>query len=175
MRRKRNMVDIRESQWPKSFRNHQQLDPYQITGRIREDEQPLITTTISTSGDEPIIPRLVPPDRLARWKVKHQCLLIRTVPKEPPRSKAAAFDLDGTLLVLAHCLDGPVGTNIMNSGTHPSFPSCNNDMMMATSWSSSVIKGPFVLLSRGRRLPLSSPYRMACITGTTTDPCRYEY
>lgn len=31
--------------------------------------------------------------------MKNECLLIRNVPKEPPRTKVAALDLDGTLLV----------------------------------------------------------------------------
>lgn len=55
-------------------------------------------------GDEdavpgPIIPRQVTPNPLARWKVVNNCMMVRSIGKEAPRTKAAAFDVDGTLLV----------------------------------------------------------------------------
>ena len=48
----------------------------------------------------PIIPHAVTrPDPRARWKVVENCMMVRSIAKEEPRSKAAAFDVDGTLLV----------------------------------------------------------------------------
>jgi len=46
----------------------------------------------------PIIPHQVSPDFDARWKVVENCMLVRCI-KEDPRTKVAAFDVDGTLLV----------------------------------------------------------------------------
>lgn len=47
---------------------------------------------------ELVIPTRVSPDPQARWKVVKNCMLVRST-KEEPRTKAAAFDVDGTLLV----------------------------------------------------------------------------
>lgn len=46
---------------------------------------------------DPIIPKEVTSQSNARWKVVENCMLVRTIPKEEPRSKAAAFDVDGTI------------------------------------------------------------------------------
>jgi len=57
---------------------------------LRPDRQP--------PHSEPIIPHSVAPDKSARWKIaENNALWIRTVPSESI-SKAASFDLDGTLL-----------------------------------------------------------------------------
>ena len=61
------------------------------------------TTTSDKDKDaipNPIIPHAVTrPDPRARWKVVENCMMVRSISKEEPRSKAAAFDVDGTLLV----------------------------------------------------------------------------
>jgi DNA 3'-phosphatase len=65
----------------------------------KEDPRRNQDTNDNKDDDDVIIPCYVPSDPKAEWSVVQNCMLVRSMKKEEPRTKAAAFDVDGTLLV----------------------------------------------------------------------------